>query len=176
MHARLVPAALCLAVAACSSKSAPGELDVTDAADSDTPGGGDAGVDAAPITDASTPLPLDAPDVLFNYDDCTNIDFDQYDETAPDASRHIVFSFHANVQQYAPRCMKIKAGDSVTWEGDFTDHPLVGAGGDVPNPVDIAMIATGTLGTIAFPNQGWYGFECQVHESPLEYGAILVVP
>ena len=31
-------------------------------------------------------------------------------------------------------------------------------------------------GTIAFPKEGWFGFECQVHESPAEYGAILVVP
>jgi plastocyanin len=135
---------------------------------------GDA-TDGPEITDASVPA-VDAPDVLFNYNDCTNIDFDQNDESAPDASRNIVFSFHANVQQYAPRCIRIAAGESVTWEGDFTDHPLVGAGGDVPNPVDLAAISSGTTGTITFAKAGWYGFECKVHESPSEYGAILVTP
>jgi plastocyanin len=171
MRSCLFPVALSLAVAGCSSGSA------APAEETDASGTADASVDAPPlITDASSPPPLDAPDVLFNYDDCTNVDFDQNDETAPDAGRLIVFSFHANAQQYAPRCMKIKAGESVTWEGDFPDHPLIGAGGDVPNPVDVAMLATGTQGTIAFPKQGWFGFECHVHESPAEYGAILVVP
>jgi plastocyanin len=169
-----------LACAACSTSAASSSSDDASAPDdasvaSDAPATIDASddgsdEDAGAIVDAAPAL-----DVVFNYNDCTNIDFDDNDETAPDASRTIVFSFHASSQQYAPRCMKVRATETVRWQGDFADHPLVSAGGDIPNAIDTVMV-NGTTGTVTFPNVGWYGFECQIHESPSEYGAILVVP
>lgn len=168
-----------MAGVACSAKNAPSAAEdasaapIADASGADVvaPAVVDAGEDA--ITDAAALL--DAPDVRFNYDDCTNTDFDTYDETAHDASRTIVFSFHANPIQYAPRCMKIRQSQTVTWQGDFADHPLVSAGGDVPSPIN-GVMPTATTGAVTFPKAGWFGFECAVHESPTEYGAVLVVP
>jgi plastocyanin len=167
--------ALVLALAACKAADST----------SGTPDGSaptDASSDAAAAGDAVSPSDAGAPGdaaadgpPLVNYNDCTNVDFDQNDLTAPDASRIVVFSFDPQPVQYKPRCLKVKANETVRWEGSFASHPLVSSGGDVPNPIDGVMVDA-SAGFVTFPNPGWYGFECQVHESPAEYGAILVVP
>jgi hypothetical protein len=36
------------------------------------------------------------------------------------------------------RCLKIRVGQSVRWQGNFGDHPLEGDQGDDPNPIDTA--------------------------------------
>lgn len=68
------------------------------------------------------------------------------------------------------RCMKIKAGQTVTWDGDLTQHPLGPNGGDTPNPVSNVDMS----GKVTFPNAGTFGFKCEVH--PAMIGAIQVVP
>jgi plastocyanin len=71
------------------------------------------------------------------------------------------------------KCIKVKAGSTVTWAATVI-HPLVAtAGGTTPSPIP----ATGatTSQTIAFPNAGVYGWQCAVHLT-LMHGAIWVVP
>jgi plastocyanin len=58
-------------------------------------------------------------------------------------------------------CMLIHAGQSVTWSGDFTVHPIVPQGGDVPTPV--TAVNSGVVDTVTFPNAGTYGYQCTIH-------------
>lgn len=71
----------------------------------------------------------------------------------------------------SPKCVQIKAGQTVTWTGDFGVHPMSAFNGDAPNP-----ITNGSGGTakITFPSAGTFGFHCLNHPSML--GAIQVVP
>jgi plastocyanin len=72
--------------------------------------------------------------------------------------------------------MRIRVGQTITWQGDFRFHPLVPAGGDVPSPITIDPMPSGTSRAITFPTSGFYGFECATHGAPMMYGAIFVVP
>lgn len=73
----------------------------------------------------------------------------------------------------APRCVQIKAGQSVTWTGSFSTHPLLADQGDKPNPISTAD-TSGASANVTFPTPGTYGFKCQVH--PTMTGAVLVTP
>lgn len=73
--------------------------------------------------------------------------------------------------QYSPNCVHIKPGQSVTWNSNFTFHPLTASGGTTPSP--ITLTATGTTVTFTFPNAGTYGFECQIHTTSM-FGAVEV--
>jgi plastocyanin len=75
--------------------------------------------------------------------------------------------------QVSPRCVEIKAGQSVTWNGNFATHPLEADQGDKPNPIASANLA-GSSATVTFPAAGTFGFKCQVHSSMI--GAVLVTP
>ncbi|MGZ3419039.1 MAG: cupredoxin domain-containing protein [Polyangiales bacterium] len=67
------------------------------------------------------------------------------------------------------KCLKIKKGQAVTWEGvPTTFHPLEAAEGDTPSPIT-------NTSPITFPNEGTFGFHCTVHPTLMK-GAIMVVP
>ncbi len=72
----------------------------------------------------------------------------------------------------SPKCVKIKAGQSVTWNGDLAVHPLNPFGGDQGSPVPSQ--ATGNTAKGTFPTAGLFGFHCANHPSML--GAVKVVP
>jgi len=59
------------------------------------------------------------------------------------------------------RCMTIKKGQSVTWSGDFVEHPLIVKGGDKPNPITDVDAA----GKVTFDTAGLFGYECNSHPS-----------
>ena len=114
---------------------------------------------------------------------CTPADFDANDQTmlagdAGAAGRTINFTTRM-VNQYAPPCMKIKAGQAVTWSSAdgkghaFASHPLEAAGGDSNSP--ITLLDDGDVGTFTFPKAGIFGFHCAMHSLDM-FGAILVVP
>lgn len=70
-------------------------------------------------------------------------------------------------------CIKIKAGQTVTWTGgNFTAHPLIASGGDTPSP--ITKTTSGTSKTFTFPSAGVYGYVCELH--PTMKGAVWVLP
>lgn len=86
------------------------------------------------------------------------------DFTAPSAVRDLAWD--ENLIFDGSRCMKIQAGQSVTFTGDFDNHPLAVRGGDMPSP--LAPSAT-------YETPGIYGYYCPLH--PVEMnGAIWVVP
>lgn len=63
------------------------------------------------------------------------------------------------------RCMKVRVGQTVTFVGDFEDHPLAPHGGDTPSPISEQTL---------FEQAGVFGFFCTSHPSMI--GVIWVVP
>jgi hypothetical protein len=97
-------------------------------------------------------------------DDCAEARY--LDRTSAGADRHLnwTYSFAGDPEQ----CIKIYAGQSVQWDGNFGDHPLDPDQGDTPNPV-----ATHNNGLVTFAQPGIYGFRCNFHREMR--GAIWVV-
>jgi plastocyanin len=80
---------------------------------------------------------------------------------------------------YTPKCIRIKAGTTVTFKSDFAMHPL--AGGEVKgttksedpsSPIQSATV--GSVASFTFPNAGGYGYYCDAHFAEGMYGAIFV--
>jgi plastocyanin len=90
-------------------------------------------------------------------------------ETTGDAT--ITFTTGTAPMQYAPACVKIKAGSKVTWNGAFNFHPLTPD--DATSP--IVYQNTGTTATFTFPSTGAFGYHCDVHPSAM-LGAVFVDP
>lgn len=71
---------------------------------------------------------------------------------------------------YSPKCLKVSAGTSVTFSGDFSSHPLEPSalrGTLTGNPITStsAVPDGGTTKTFAFPTPGFYAYFCQFHDS-----------
>jgi plastocyanin len=65
---------------------------------------------------------------------------------------------------YSPKCLKVTAGSSVTFSGDFAAHPLDPSetrGTMTGNP--IMLTNTGTSSSFTFPTAGFYAYYCQFH-------------
>ncbi len=109
---------------------------------------------------------------------CTQALVDANDQTAPGAARSVTFTT-AIVNPYTPSCIKIKAGQSVTWSSAdgagsaFLSHPLIPYRGDADTP--ITRNDTGDSKAYVFPKAGLFGFACEMHTITMQ-GAILVVP
>lgn len=87
------------------------------------------------------------------------------DRTADSASRTITWGF--SVSSTPEACMKIKAGQTVTWNGELGTHPLAAKGGDANSPIKNEKTAT-------FAAAGTFGYVCTAHASMT--GVVLVVP
>jgi plastocyanin len=69
---------------------------------------------------------------------------------------------------YTPRTVSLSAGDTATFSGDFSSHPLVWSDGSVTN--------TGSSKTFTFTHPGTYAYYCQLHvDSHDMRGSITVV-
>jgi plastocyanin len=67
---------------------------------------------------------------------------------------------------YAPQCLKVPAGTTVTFSGDFATHPLIPSamrGNTTSNP--IMATSSGTSAPFTFPNAGFYAYLCMFHGS-----------
>lgn len=81
---------------------------------------------------------------------------DKYeDATAAGAGRQIQFE----CCDYKPQCLRVKAGQSVTWSGDFEEHPFVHECG----PEKVSLQAKGGKASFTFTKPGVYGFFCETH-------------
>lgn len=130
---------------------------------------GDAGADGnAPTSDGGNSVRA--------LHDCT---MDQFvDETADSAER--IVHFHS--PRYSPRCMTIRAGQSVTFMGNMTVYPLSPGvapsrqgdpPGTEPNPIPAQTM--GEVVTVQFPNPGLYPYYCPTQEATNRmYGVIQV--
>jgi plastocyanin len=96
--------------------------------------------------------------------DCTSTSF--VDDSAAGANRTITFGGAAGLK-YSPKCMIITAGQKVTFAGDFTSHPLVGAeyqgfGGSYPTPIPSTSSGSASI-DVTFPTAGLYPYYCTFH-------------
>ena len=84
--------------------------------------------------------------------------------------------------QYTPKCARIAAGQSITFEGDFAFHPLVGgtvSGGtqtrDFASP--IGKTSSGSSHAVVFPSAGTFPYYCDNHGAGFGMvGAVFVDP
>jgi plastocyanin len=60
---------------------------------------------------------------------------------------------------YSIPCMRVKAGQTVQFDGNFANHPLEAFGGNVPTP--FTLTNTGLTQQFTFNNGGNYGFHSQ---------------
>lgn len=174
LQALALSSLVCGSLVACSSSetttSDGGVADASTSVDSSSPAT-DAGTDSTPppndaAADAPSPTPVK----------CTQAEFD--DTSGGDGGDFTKFPgvdvsfFDAAPKQYVNHCAKTKVGDTVTFAGDFTIHPLVPLGGDTPSFIK----ATSTGSTVEFvpTTPGTYGFACSAHPG-IMFGAIQVV-
>jgi plastocyanin len=78
---------------------------------------------------------------------------------------------------YMPECIRIRVGQSVTWNADFVAHPLSSGsptGGPQPGS-PITETITGSTKTFTFPAEGVFGFWCEEHGAAM-MGAVYVEP
>lgn len=91
-----------------------------------------------------------------NVNDCTSYE----DRTADNADRTITW-----VRSVGRVCLRIKKGQSVTWNPQgtsFADHPLGASGGSSGNP--IMTRSSGAAPYVqAFTTNGTFGFVCGFH-------------
>jgi hypothetical protein len=89
------------------------------------------------------------------------------DRTAVGADRTLHWDFGFITDE--ERCITVRVGQTVSWEGSFADHPLDPDEGDVPNP-----IANHVNGVVRFDQPGTFGYRCNFHAQMR--GAIRVLP
>lgn len=130
----------------------------------------DGGPDGSVIADAGvdanvTPAP------------CTDAELEAAGANKLDAGTvTITFPNGVNPAQYTPRCVKIKVGQQVAWDGKFENHPLGPFGGDTPNPIPPTSVTPGGgVLTVTFAAAGTFGFRCGSHPAQMN-GAVKVVP
>ena len=92
------------------------------------------------------------------------------DRTDAAASRALTFDF--GIASVPERCMKVKVGQDVVFNGVADFHPLSGFGGDPPSPFPTGATTDPT--TVSFSAAGTFGYHCDNHASM--NGAIQVVP
>lgn len=134
----------------------------------------DAATDVPTVSDVPTVTDVGAAVPMLN--DCTGAMY--VDRSATDAERTVR---PRGSTGYTPRCVTIRAGQSVVFEMSFTAHPLVPgiphgptAGATSPNP--IAAQSAGTTYTVLLQDAGYYPFYCRTHGHVGMAGVIRVLP
>ncbi len=74
---------------------------------------------------------------------------------------------------YSPGSLTVKVGDTVTWEGDFSVHPLV-SGASCGMPDGKFSNSTGTSFSHTFTVAGTYPYYCSVHCASGMTGSVTV--
>lgn len=104
------------------------------------------------------------------------------DYTAPNAAAVVTFG---NGFSYAPPCIKVKVGQTVTFLGinsTFAAHPIAGGlvdanGNKVADPTNpVKPTNSGTQVDVTFGTMGAWGFYCEFHAAAGMKGAVYVVP
>jgi plastocyanin len=134
-----------------------------------------------PPSDAGTTDAADS--ALPSTNGCTAIEFAANDETAAGAARVVRVPADFTPVQFNPQCLRVKVGQTVTWSGDLTDHPLnisfVAADGTTSDggiSVTIGDADGGTSrDTVTAHVPGTLAVKCDVHPS-IMFGAVEFVP
>lgn len=105
---------------------------------------------AAEAGDTATPA---APVPMFNA--CSAY----VDRTAADADRTLDWDY--GIENDPERCIVVRVGQTVTFEGNLNAHPIDAQGGDDPNPFDGAISSAAAF---TFDRPGAFGFVCIYHD------------
>jgi plastocyanin len=171
-------------LAAACGDSTPTTMAPADAGPTDV-GSADVALDRpAPDQDAAADVPV-VPDMPVVADGgasvpvlnaCTEAMYEE--RSATDAERTVR---PRGSTGYTPRCVTIRAGQSVVFEMSFTTHPLVPGvphgsivGATSPNP--IAAQSAGTTYTVPFTDAGYFPFYCRTHGHVGMAGVVRVQP
>ncbi|MDB4975594.1 MAG: Halocyanin [Myxococcaceae bacterium] len=139
-----------------------------DSGDSYAPTGSDAGgradasspLDAAQTSDATARADAAAIPTL---NGCSAADY--LDKSGSADSRTVQIASMG--LSYTPKCITIARGQSVTWTGSLTAHPLAPGNAehtDAGSPGSpILPTATGSSVSFTFPNAGTYPYYCEIH-------------
>ncbi len=93
----------------------------------------------------------------------------------------ITFPTTAAAAQYNPNCIRITAGTTVTFSGNFNLHPLTRVPAtQTTSPIPVVTLVEvdgGPVGDvpITFPNPGTFDYECGVHPGSM-FGGVEIVP
>lgn len=125
---------------------------------------------STPGTDAATVL---------RYHGCTTF----IDRSTPGDTRTVEFGGAVGLA-YAPKCLRIRAGQTVTFNGAFSDHPLsrgVAPSRATSNPAapannPIVGTAGGTTAAFTFPDAGLFPYYCEAHQDMGMFGVVEVIP
>lgn len=159
--------------AACSSSSSSPSGATGDAGDGDASTTADGAADAA-VADAA-PATVNG---------CTAADFEANDRTADAAERVILAPDVPAPAQFSPHCMRVRVGQTVTWKGDLTSHPISyklastadGGFGDAATVFVLGDADGGaTQNTARADEPLTIAFTCDNHPS-IMFGAVDVVP
>lgn len=102
----------------------------------------------------------------------TSADCTTFTNLTPPTAAVITFG-GADGNAYVPKCAMVKANQSITFNGDFSVHPLsqtTGMAGAIPHTT------AGTTVTFSIGTAGTYDYQCDVHHAAGMTGAIQVVP
>jgi plastocyanin len=84
-----------------------------------------------------------------------------------------VIAFGGNLGNvYVPKCAMVKVSQPITFNGDFTTHPLSQTSGAAAIP----HTPSGTTVTFSIGTAGTYDYQCDVHHASGMTGEIKVVP
>lgn len=73
---------------------------------------------------------------------------------------------------YVPRCVMVKTNQTVTFDGDFSVHPISQTSG----PAAIPPTSAGTTLTVPFNVAATYEYQCDAHHAAGMTGAVKAVP
>lgn len=102
------------------------------------------------------------------------------DETNAVNAQGVAITWDLTIAQSDMRCITVKVGTDVTFEGNFTAHPIAPQGGDTPTPFTDAVANVANPGTaeerttMKFDKAGSFGFVCTFHSNMK--GVIQVIP
>jgi plastocyanin len=143
-----------------------------------TPTTSDAATDVVATDVVATDVVVPTSDAgVFNG--CTEAMF--VDRTGAAAERIVAFAGArmSGPFDYAPRCITIAAGQSVTFEGSLTAHPLAPGtspaemtAGSPANP--ISRVDTGNSTVVRFPAAGVFPYFCEYHYAAGMAGVVRV--
>ena len=105
---------------------------------------------------------------------CTEAELAAGVRTAASDLRVIVAPDRDPSSPFVPNCMVIKVGQTVTWTGAFSKHPLIPReNSTLPNPIQV--VASGTSTAVTFDCAGTFNFSCRTHKDNM-LGTVRVVP
>lgn len=159
-----------------SVTDAPLSTDVSNSVDAQPASSDQPAASDAPVTSDAPTAANDAPTAVPLLNDCAAMDY--VDRTGGADDRTVT---PRGSTSYSPRCMTIRAGQTVTFSMSFAAHPLSAgvphgssAGATTPSP--ILTQRSGSSYAVTFASTGYFPFYCTTHGHLNMAGVVRVSP